>query len=91
MNKGFDVIPQDDENPKKKIGLCPDPVGCSEKDCKEEPAFAYWQKGEKQFKFCCLTHMLHVPSGQTIAEDEIEDYLKKRKRKIYHTHFKEYL
>ena len=75
------------------IYLTPDPVECSEKGCKEIPVIAYWQEGEKFFRFACDIHQYaHSSNGRKVIEvDNIENYNKKRKRKIYQKHFKEYL
>jgi len=75
----------------EKVNLTPEPLKCSEKRCEEQPFFAYWPKGEKQFKFCCITHKAAIDMTPTVVYDDLETYRKKAKRKIYHKHFQEFL
>ena len=88
---GRPPLTESEKTPAKKE-LCPDPVECSENGCKEKPVVAFWEKGQV-FRFACDIHMLARTSfGQTvIVEDTIEQYLKRRKRKMYHKMFPQYL
>ena len=92
------MIPSDEpvattaEKKKNPQGLTPDPIECSEANCKGVPVTAYYIKGSGQFQFACDIHFCcHTSTGPCVMEDRIEDYLKKRKRKMYQWQLGEYL